>query len=222
MLGVGEKMKKTILSIGAIACLMMAMPAVASPVILLNGGAESGGLSGWTTTDPQIKAVTSQKQSTGIVYPYQGGYCFSLAVSGARDSVDDSPVTIGMYQTGAVDDAPTLRLAGRAQTENRDGNYDAGEVVLSVFDVDGALLASASSGLLTTDNFEWQQFVVELTGLAGAASWRADLYGTVFDGTYANVFYDDLQLIANPVPGAVILAGIGAGLTGWLRRRRSL
>ncbi|MEN6428828.1 MAG: hypothetical protein ABFE13_26065 [Phycisphaerales bacterium] len=215
------KSSAIVLGIG-VAALLMTMPAAASPVILLNGDAESGDLSGWITTDPQIHAVTSQKQSTGTVYPYEGNAFFSFAVSDARDRADDSPVTIGMYQTGTIDDVPNLRLAGRVQTETRGGDCDAGEVVLSVFDMDGGLLASASSGLLTTDNFEWRQFAVELTGLSGAASWRADLYGTVFDGTYVNVFYDDLQLIANPVPGAVILVGIGAGLTGWLRRRRAL
>lgn len=214
------KRSAIVLGMGIAALFAMTTPAAASSVILLNGDAESGDLTGWTTSHPEIWATASQGQTTGIVSPYEGGAFFSFAASEVRSSSQDPPVTIGMYQTGTAVAPSHLRLTGRVQTETRNGNYDAGEVVLSVFDAEGTLLSSASSGLLTTENFEWQAFDMNLTGLSGVDSWRVDLYGTVLDGTYVNVFFDDMKLSSNPAPGAVLLAGLGTGLTSWLRRRR--
>ncbi len=176
---------------------------------------------GWIINDLQIAAVSSQKQSTGVVYPYEGGSFFSFAFSSARNTAGDPPVTVGMYQTGVFGlDAHALRLTGWVQTERRNGVGDVGEAILSVFDADDMLLAQASSGVLSTQTFEWQPFAIELDGLSGAAHWRVDLFGTVYDGFYVNTFYDGVQLVAVPVPGAVLLGLLGLGGSGGLLRWR--
>jgi hypothetical protein len=175
----------------------------------------------WVINDPQIAAEASQKQTTGYVYPQEGTSFFSFAVLPIRSSAGDPPVTIGMYQTVAFHlDGHGLRLTGWVQTENRNGLWDTGEAVLSIYDADDALLAWASSGVLTSENLEWQAFAVELDAIYGAAYWRVDLYGTVFDGYYVNTFYDDVQLVALPVPGAALLGLLGLGGSGGLLRWR--
>ncbi len=196
--------------------------ALAGPSLLTNGNAEAGDLTGWVTSDPQIGAVTSQSQSTGTVLPYEGKFFFSYALSAARASASDPAATIGMYQIGTAGlGASMLQLTGWVQTEGRQ-IADTAEAILAVYDATDTLLASASSGILTTANLEWQPFSVELSDLSGAAYWRVDLRGTVNDGTYANAFFDDVRLAAIPAPGAVLLGSLGAGLVGWLRRRRAL
>lgn len=177
--------------------------------------------SGWVINDPQIAAVANQKQATGFVYPQEGTSFFSFAALPVRDSAGDPPVTIGMYQTGAFHlDGHGLRLSGWVQTENRNGLWDTGEAVVSVYDADDTLLAWASSGALTSENLEWLPFAVEVDAVCGTAYWRVDLYGTVFDGYYVNTFYDDVQLVALPVPGAALLGLLGLGGSGGLLRWR--
>jgi len=220
-----------LLSVGIVAATLLFTGSTLAAPTLVNGDAETGDLTGWVTSDPQIGAVASQSQATGTVYPYEGDFFFSFALGPARGSVNDPPATIGMYQTGTTGlDGTGLRLTGWVQTENRSGSLaalvvpDAGEAILAVYDSDDVLLASASTGILVTPNLQWQPFAVELDDVSGAAYWRVDLLGTVNDGTYVNAFYDGVELssMAVPAPGAVLLGSLGAGLVGWMRRRKAL
>jgi hypothetical protein len=77
-------------------------------------------------------------------------------------------------------------------------------------------------GSSIVDNYaSWDHF---------SASWQSDLNTMaiirVIDietESYTNDFaIDDISLSVIPAPGAIILGSIGAGIVGWLRRRRAI
>lgn len=49
------------------------------------------------------------------------------------------------------------------------------------------------------------------------------MFNVVFDHQAAGtVSFDNARIYAVPVPGAILLGGIGAGIVGWMRRRRAI
>jgi len=59
---------------------------------------------------------------------------------------------------------------------------------------------------------------VNVTNLTGKIGYI--YFNSVADGAGADL--DNLKFTQIPAPGAILLGGIGAGLVGWLRRRRTL
>jgi hypothetical protein len=95
------------------------------------------------------------------------------------------------------------------------GHAADGSLLLEVFDRNGILIASALNGpplgphLRTT-------MTIDRGGVYDIAFFRVsgnDTYG---------VDQIDMEQPVIPAPGALLLGGIGAGLVGWLRRRRTL
>ena len=86
-------------------------------------------------------------------------------------------------------------------------NSSGGSEILSVYDSVGSLLESHT--VATGTNV----YAVITRG-------AYDISRLVITGDYFAI--DDLQFNAIPAPGAILLGGIGVGLVGWLRKRRTL
>jgi hypothetical protein len=176
------------------------------PEQVINGGAETGDLTGWSATGPQIAAVTEQVQSTGTVYPHTGSYFFTCA--------DAAGQAVAMTQSGTltVAEGTELRLAGYVQTEGGAGG-DVGTATLRLFDAGDQLVAVATSEPLISDGAQWQPFAVDLEVpvAAGAQRWEIELSGTLVFGSFINVFYDAITLAEVPV-ATPDLAAAGGGL----------
>ncbi len=205
---------------------LLALPASAD--LVSNGGAETGDLSGWTVdltgassgNTNIIAAVTSQAQSTGTVLPHAGDYFFTFA-NQAVAQVSNSGLTISMSQTGTSGLAlPVLTLQGWIQTEFYKGADDTGEAVIALYGdaAETVLLGQASTGVLAS-HAAWSPFSASLANPGGADHWKVTLFGTENVNTYANVFYDDVQLV--PVPGAVLLGMLGLSVAGVKLRKRA-
>ena len=59
---------------------------------------------------------------------------------------------------------------------------------------------------------------VNVTNITGRIGYI--YFNSIADGAGADI--DNLSFTQIPAPGAILLSGIGAGLVGWLRRRKTL
>jgi len=61
---------------------------------------------------------------------------------------------------------------------------------------------------------------VEQISISGIGAIGKIYFNSIGDGAGADI--DNLAFTPVPAPGAILLGGIGAGIVGWLRRRRTL
>jgi len=61
---------------------------------------------------------------------------------------------------------------------------------------------------------------VNVTNISGMGPVGYIYFNSIGDGAGADI--DNLGFSPIPAPGAIVLGGIGVGLIGWLRRRRTL
>lgn len=162
--------------------------------LLLNGGGETGDLTGWAVSDMTVvQSVPQQLQQHATVTPFEGNSFFTLAGASSNHAFMQQTGTSGLAD-GAI------RLIGRVHTEffTDEGPQDRGEVILELLDGGSNVLASISTGQLTTPNEDWTEFALELAVPAESVEWVVRAEGTLEVGSFVNVFYDDFQFVAAP------------------------
>jgi hypothetical protein len=128
--------------------------------------------------------------------------------SGSNVIYDDPQLGSGIIRVDAV--GLPWAMAGAFVTGNTD-------VTLTAYASDGSVLGSASTG---GANYIGAPTAL-LPNIFLSVTANGIAYVELSDS--GNTFVvDDFTLQAIPAPGAILLGGIGAGLVGWLRRRRAL
>ncbi len=176
--------------------------------LLVNGDAEDGVLSPWTTSGS---------------YSVEGG-----DENGFSSQAGDSWFYIYMgtngdwlSQEGSTGLTPgdTLQLEGWCATDGQ----DYGMATLSIFDSSDSELASIDSSNLSGADRVWEPFSLGIDIPTGAAYWEvmltANKAGT---GTWVDVHWDSLELTnvaPVPEPTTMLLLGVGlAGLAGFRKK----
>jgi len=200
------KRNAIVLSIGVVALCAMAMPAAASSVICFDDLTTGPrlpenipvGYGGLYWDNFGVAKDDHKGPNTGYYNaPVSGDYvAFNHYGEPAGFSSDDSFNLVGAYFTAGWRDGLQVDVEG----------YLAGERVYSMaFTID-------------THGPTWVQFGWDNVDQVLFCSSGGQSVGFAQDSYQ---FAMDNVTFHTPVPGAVLLAGLGVGLTGWLRRQRA-
>ena len=158
--------------------------------------------SGWGgVTGPEVYAIDSASQALEPFNASTGRLVFGH--SGNFPHLWMDPQTIQLradFAAGATD--VQLDFIGN-------NSSDFGQLL--AYNAGGTLVDSAYTGQLTLSS-------VETLTVSGDIAY---VVGGGIDGL-SSLGMDNLQFNPIPAPGAILLGSIGAGLVGWLRRRRTL
>ena len=163
--------------------------------ILNNPGAEKGDMSGWSYSGP-IGAVETQNESMGIVMPRSGNYFFTMAVGPAGYAEMSQELSVVGYD--GVSFVANCWIQTELWKNKPLEDYDYGELVLTFKDVSNATLGTLTTGpignpVLASGTTGYEQFSLPGSIPPGAVTVIYMLKGFLLQGTWVNVFYDDLS-----------------------------
>lgn len=184
---------------------------------LINGGAETGDLSGWMYSSA-VEAVSSYPQSSGTVLPANGNYFFSLTKHETTqawiEQRGDNNFSVGEL----------VDFSGQVQTENvvsSDNDF----AVAHFYFIDGEnnTISEIYSSNIQTENLSWEQFSISLEVPEGAVKWAAQVNGFGSSISDLNVYFDDMQLnlATVPIPATIWLFGSALTIFCWRRKTAS-
>ena len=180
----------------------------AAPIFFDDFNGENGGVGALN-----YSSFLKWNVSDGTVDLIGNGFYDFLPGNGLYVDMDGSTGNAGKMITSQVISlqAGTYELSYMLAGNHRNGSTEAVDVEVTVG------IFSASHSLLQNDPFTLftQQFT-----LASAQNVAISFAGV--GGDNIGMLLDNVKLSVVPAPGAILLAGIGTTLVGWLRRRRAL
>lgn len=233
-----------LLALAILPCAVIAAPASAATINLVNGGFDTGTdgsaiISGWTDSSPSTPGFWLANDNSPGSSPdpteAQGGSAFYLSTNRLTGGAGSQPSSSTLSQTITLDTVLLdLLAAGSNQFEldfyyfDTDSN-DTGSVTVTFLDSSFATISSLTTGGLPNiaanatayDAVNTPWTLVNLDGAmpVNTASFRIDIStGPRVGGSATNVHFDSFSAQLVPEPDTALLGLIG--LAGLLRRRR--
>lgn len=199
------------------ASLSLAAPAFAdtSGNLLVNPGAETGDLTGWTVGGESNPGVDNGTFDPPI-QPYEGLYSF-YGGRGAEGTLTQNVALTGEGLARMLDVSFTQQGLDQALKS------DSGYVSLTYYALDGTVLGSAESPLVDSHDERWRTWDGSFDVPLAAVSVDYTMHFVRQYGIDNDAFIDanSLTLVtAVPEPAEALMLLPGLALVGWMARRR--
>jgi hypothetical protein len=209
------------LVIGAlVTTLATGVHAQTSSNLLVNPGAETGDLTGWSIGGPANAFVDAGTFDPGI-NPLSGNYDF-VGGGGSHPTGPTGTLTQNVSLTGFTT-AAIANVSFAEQGLNQGPTSDNGYVSLQFLSSSNAVIGSASAPVIDSHGLQWEMWSGSFAIPDGTASINYTMNFTRNVGSDLDAFFDNNSLtvtaaVPEPEIYAMLLAGLG--LLGVVARRR--
>jgi hypothetical protein len=180
---------------------LVAGPCLAQPNLIVNGGAETGSLAGWTDALGNGFGTVQPSAFNAV----EGTWVFTGGVTGPSGPLQNEiyqDVDVSAFAADIDDGIVSSDFAGWGRSAAAAGSHDDASMFVEFRSGSGSVLAVQASGAIVPFN-TWVQVQDSRTVPAGTRRIRVRLHGVRTVGASTDAYFDALSLSVGPTEVAV-------------------